>query len=140
MFTGEFYPFYSEKPIGDVFFLLKKRMSEIGYSSCQEHGQNDGEEVVFFYKNEEMLKHYDENGYSLDINGQGCFCIEARNANLYCTASLYEFDDKSGPDPYPANLAFENIFHYFLVLPDFIEESEFCKLIFDSFVKTIKDA
>jgi len=140
MFTGEFYPFYSEKPISNVFFLLKERMSCIGYTSWQDHGPNDGEEVVFFYKNEEMLEYHDENGYNLDIDGQGCFCIEARNADLYCTASLHEFDDKSGPDPYPANLAFENVFHYLLVLPDFIEKSEFCKAIFDSFVKTIKDA
>jgi len=142
MFTGEFYCFYSEKAINDVFSLFKERMSCIDYTSWQRR-DDDGEEVIFFYKNEEMLEYHEENGYNLDINGQGCFCIEARNVNLYGTASIsYEFNEKkkSNSDPHYANLIFENVCYYFMIIPEIIDESEFCKEIYDCFVKTIKDA
>ncbi|WP_323869438.1 hypothetical protein [Xenorhabdus szentirmaii] len=73
-----------------------------------------------------MLEHHLEVGYNTDIDGQGCFCIEARIVNLHGIASLFEFETQSDFEPYDINLLLDNVFYYVLVIPDFIENSTFC--------------
>jgi len=59
---------------------------------------------------------------------------------LHGSASLFKFDESFDFDPYRIDLLLDNIFYYFLVLPDLIEESVFCKEVHELFVRSIKEA
>lgn len=135
--TGELYGFYTNKPIVDVFNILKKEIYKIGYQF--EYHSYNAEESLFFYKDNDMLAHHEEVGYNLDIDNQGCFCIEAKIANLHGIATLFEFESKSNFEPYDINLLLDNIFYYVLVLPDFIDKSTFCLDIHNFFVSHLKE-
>ncbi|BDR57629.1 hypothetical protein [Xylocopilactobacillus apicola] len=67
----------------------------------------------------------------LDLEGEGRFCVEAKRVNLHGIASLFEFEGKSDFELYDINLSFDNIFYYVLVVPDPIENSDFCLKIHD---------
>jgi len=140
MFTGEFYRFYSDKNIDKVFLSFKNKISTISYSSQDQFGSHASEHVLFCYKDNKMLECHSENGYNLDIDGQGCFCIEAKTVKLHGSASLFKFDESVNFDPYRIDLLLDNIFYYFLILPDLIEESVFCKEVHKLFVRSIKEA
>lgn len=135
--TGVMYGFYTNKSIEDVFSSLEKKIASLGY----QHKQNNfrGEEFLLFYKNDEMLNSHLENGYNLEFGGEGCFCVEAKSAKLNGIATLFEFENDSDFEPYDINLHFNNIFYYVLILPDFIENSEFCQCIHNIFINALDD-
>ncbi|MDX7998136.1 hypothetical protein FE394_02720 [Xenorhabdus sp. Reich] len=135
--TGELYGFYTNKSIEKIFEVLKKEISNIDYQ--YEYNSHDGEESLFFYKDKNMLEHHLEVGYNTDIDGQGCFCIEARVVNLHGIASLFEFETQSDFEPYDINLLLDNVFYYVLVVPDFIENSTFCSKIHRFFIDVVKN-
>lgn len=134
--TGEMYGFYTNKSIENIFEALKKEVGKIDYQN--EHSSYNGEESLLFYKDQNMLDHHLDVGYNLDLDGQGCFCIEAKVVNLHGVASLFEFESKSDFEPYDINLLFDNIFYYVLIIPDFIEKSDFCSQIHRLFTDTVK--
>jgi len=140
MFTGEFYRFYSNKGIDNIFSLFEEKISNFGYFSRRYFEPIAGDEVLFCFKDSDMFEYHSEHGYNLDIDGQGCFCVEAKQVKLRGAASLFEFENESDFAPYRINLILDNIFYYFLILPGVIEESKFCKKIYDHFVDSIKDA
>ncbi|BDR55710.1 hypothetical protein [Xylocopilactobacillus apis] len=127
--TGILYGFYTTKPIELVFELLKAEAQNINYHFEYNHFQD--EKSLLFYKSQEMLDYHLNNGYNLDLEGEGCFCVEAKRVNLHGIASLFEFEGKSDFEPYDINLSFDNIFYYVLVVPDIIENSDFCLKIHD---------
>jgi len=129
--TGELYGFYTEKPIHEVFQTLRNKALEMAYT--WDYSKSDNEENLFFYKDEEMLQHHQENGYNTDRNGAGCFSVEARKVKLDGIATLFEFEGHSDFEPYDINLAFSQVYYYVLVLPDFIEASEFSNEIHTAF-------
>lgn len=134
--TGKMYGFYATRPIAEVFEGVKNIFNTIGYR--YEYGIYNGEEHLFFFKNNKMLKHHWNLGYNTDISGQGCFCIEAKVVNLYGMASLFEFNSKSDFEPYDINLLLSDVFYYVLILPDFIENSDFCLQIHHLFIDFMK--
>ncbi|MFV8844395.1 hypothetical protein [Serratia fonticola] len=134
--TGEMYGFYTNKPISKIFETIKNEVMSIGYH--YEYNSYGGEESLFFYKDKNMLDHHLDVGYNTDLGGQGCFCIEAKIVNLHGVASLFEFESKSDFDPYVINLILDNVFYYVLIVPDFIDKSEFCSKIHHLFVGVIK--
>lgn len=129
--TGELYGFYTEKPIQEVFEILKNKASEMPYKF--DYNKTDIEETLLFYKDQEMLDYHLENGYNTDLNGEGCFSVEAKTVKLDGIATLFEFEGLSDFEPYDINLVFSRICYYVLVVPDFIEESEFSKKIHTMF-------
>ncbi|HWV67719.1 hypothetical protein [Chitinophaga sp.] len=129
--TGELYGFYTEKPIQEVFEILKNKASEMPYKF--DYNKTDTEETLLFYKDQEMLEYHLENGYNTDLNGEGCFSVEAKTVKLDGIATLFEFEGLSDFEPYDINLVFSRISYYVLVVPDFIEESQFSKKIHTMF-------
>jgi hypothetical protein len=135
--TGVMYGFYTNKSIDDVFSSLIKKIASINYKYKRDSFRD--EEFLFFYKNDEMQDSHLENGYNLDINGEGCFGIEAKNTTLNGIATLFEFDNDSDFEPYDINLHFDNVFYYVLVLPELIENSVFCQNIHNLFVNILHE-
>ncbi|HEY8957346.1 hypothetical protein [Chitinophaga sp.] len=125
--TGELYGFYSEKPIQEVFEAVKNKALEMPYKF--DYNKTDIEETLLFYKDEAMLEYHLENGYNTELNGEGCFSLEAKTVKLDGIATLFEFEGASDFEPYDINLVFSRIYYYVLTVPDFIEESEFSKKI-----------
>jgi len=129
--TGELYGFYTEKPIELVFNVFQKKSLEIGYKF--DYFKNQNEEILLFYKDEKMLEYHLDNGYNTAINGEGCFCVEAKVVKLDGIASLFEFEGNSNFEPCDINLAFSKVFYYVLIVPDSIENSIFSAKIHELF-------
>lgn len=133
--TGAMYGFYSNKPTSEVFILLKRNKLRTEYNFNYQTYKED--ESLLFYENDDMLEHHLEYGYNTDSGGMGCFCVEAKKVNLNGVASLHTFEDSSDFEPYDINLAFNNIFYYVLILPDFVDRSKFSLQIHDEFKKIL---
>ncbi|CAI3952514.1 hypothetical protein [Commensalibacter communis] len=127
-FTGFFYSFYSNKPIETIFELFKKEVKTIGYQWDYHEYQN--ERNLLFYKNKAMLEYHLEHGYNTDLYSEGCFGLEVKLINLHGKASFTEHDGV-----FESYLSIDDIFHYLLVLPDEIEQSEFSVKIHQLFMR-----
>ena len=128
--TGELYGFYTNKELPTVFEELKKYAESIGFKfniNSFEEWEN-----LFFYKDEKMLQYHDEKGYNTELNGEGCFGIEAKKTKLIGIAKLFEFEGETNFDPYDINLAFNHVYYYLLVVPHIIEDDAFSRKIHDS--------
>lgn len=134
--TGEMYGFYTNKPISKIFETMINEVKNIGYH--YEYNSYEGEESLLFYKDNNMLNHHLDVGYNTDLCGQGCFCIEAKIVNLHGVASLFEFESKSDFEPYDINLILDNIYYYVLIIPNFIDKSNFCEQIYHLLIDVIK--
>jgi hypothetical protein len=128
--TGELYGFFSNKEIAAVLEEMKKYAESINYKF--EIDSFEGEENLFFYKDENMMHYHEENGYNTDLNGEGCFNLEAKKVKLNGIAKLFEFDGKSDFRPYDINLAFSQVYYYLLTIPHFKQEDEFSRKIHDT--------
>jgi len=128
--TGVLYGFYSNRALPEVFEELKSFAERIGYKF--EIDTFEENETIFFYKDEAMLEHHDDNGYNTDFNGEGCFYIEAKKTKLIGIAKLFEFEGKSDFNPIDINLALTQVYYYLLTVPHIIEEDEFSKRIHHS--------
>lgn len=128
--TGYLYSFYSDKPIPEVFDRFAEAVNLLGYK-CEQSVQF-GEQVLFCFKDEQMLDYHLENGYNTDINGEGCFSIESKIAELNAVASMSEFEGKSDFYPMDIYLHLKSVYYYRLVLPEDID-SPFSKKVFDLF-------
>lgn len=134
--TGELYGFYTNKQISRVFGAMINEVEHIGYQ-CEYHAYGE-ERSLLFYKNRNMLNHHLNVGYNTDLGGQGCFCIEAKNVNLHGMASLFEFESMSNFEPYDINLILDSIYYYILIVPDFVDESDFCAQIYHLMISVLK--
>lgn len=131
-FTGELYFYYSDKPNDAVINLLKLYADKIGYEYNYEI--NDlGEHSIMFFKNKKMWEYHLEHGYNVDLNGEGCFCINAKIVSLEGKASLYELNGRSNFDPTDTCFTFDKVSYYVLTVPCAIEEDSFSKKIYTDF-------
>ena len=128
--TGVLYGFYSNRALPAVFEELKSYAERIGYKFDIDSFEEN--ETIFFYKDEKMLAHHDDNGYNTDLNGEGCFFIEAKKTKLIGIAKLFEFEGKSDFNPIDINLALTHVYYYLLTVPHIIEVDEFSKKIHNS--------
>lgn len=135
--SGVMYGFYTNKSIDSVFSLWNEKITSINYKYKRDCFRD--EEFLFFYKNDEMKNSHLENGYNLDVDGEGCFCIEAKNTKLNGIATLFEFDNDSDFEPYDINLHFDNVYYYVLILPDLIDNSDFCQSIHSLFINILDE-
>ncbi|HIF7076044.1 TPA: hypothetical protein ACX4A7_004643, partial [Salmonella enterica] len=107
--SGVMYGFYTNKSIDNIFSSWGKKIASINYKYKRDSFRD--EEFLFFYKNDEMQNYHLENGYNLDLDGEGCFCIEAKSTKLNGIATLFEIDNDSSFEPYDINLHFDNVFY-----------------------------
>jgi len=133
--TGFLYFFETNKPIDDVFAVLKNEAASIGYKfDYNDYFKLDGNEALLFYRDELMMDYHLEHGYNTNLNGEGCFCVEAYKVDaLRGMATLYATEPPLNFDPYNAHLIFDNIFSYRLVVPGIIEDCTFSQKIYQLF-------
>jgi len=122
-FTGEFYPFYSDKSIEIVVQKMLDFAKSIGYQWEYFNQEKYDHRGYFFWKNKKMLILHDEKGYNTLINGEGCFCLELKETNLiyndfYCV--------------------FSKVYYYYLVLPGAIDENDFSLKVFNTLREILK--
>jgi hypothetical protein len=125
--TGVLYGFYSNKAMPAVFEKLKTYAESINFKF--QHDSFEGNEDIFFYKDENMRRYHDDKGYNTELNGEGCFYIEGKNAKLNGIATLFEFEGKSDFEPFDINLAFTQVYYYVLTVPHIVEDDEFSRKI-----------
>lgn len=133
--TGVMYSFYSNKNEGDVMPLFCEFMQELAFKCKKTTFKTD--KFWFFYKNAEMIHMHNECGYNLNMNGEGCFSIEAKRTKLHGMANLFEFEGEKNFEPYDINLRMDDVFYYMLLLPSEIDKSIFCRSIYEKFNCTI---
>lgn len=65
------------------------------------------------------------------MQGEGCFMIEEKRAQLRGRATLFEFESNSniGFEPHDIDFRFNSLFYYSLVLPEEPENSSFSQKI-----------
>lgn len=134
--TGSWNSFYSTKPINVVFSEWRKKMIAINYKSYYNAWM--GDEWLFSYKNNEMLEYHYENGYNIDMQGEGCVTIEAKKVSLNAVATLIEFERETNFEPYNINLHLKDLYYYVLVLPEELENSEFSRKLHELFISVLK--
>lgn len=135
--TGALYGFYSDKSILAVFNTLKVLALQTGYQF--DYQEYEFEHSLFFYKNEGMLKYHQDRGYNTDLNGEGCFCIEAKLAKLNGKAALFEFDDDTSFEPYDIHLMFDRVFYYRLITPNEIIRCDFSAQVYQLLKQAISN-
>lgn len=133
MWTGELYYFYSDSEVSDVFKRFKLFAESIGYQF--EEVSFDDSESLFFFKDKAMSDYHLEKGYNTDMNGLGCFSVEAQRVKSDFGVTL---DPLENCESTHVKLVFNDLPYYVLVLPGTIEESEFSKMIYDEFNKLLK--
>ena len=150
--TGYWYGFYTNKPIDFVFSEWRKKMSIINYQYDYDlvnynHGKDyDNKEniwdTLFCYKNKEMFEHHLEEGYNIDMDGEGCFMIQAKKAQFRGRANLFdvvEDDSNIKCAPHDIDLRFNSLFYYCLVLPEEPECSSFSQKIRGFLISILDD-
>lgn len=78
--TGYQYGFYTNKPIDFVLSEWRKKVSAINYK--YDYSIDEGDKFLFCYKNNEMYEYHLENGYNIDMQGEGCFMIEEKKSAI----------------------------------------------------------
>ncbi|OTQ27104.1 hypothetical protein [Gilliamella apicola] len=150
--TGYWYGFYTNKPIDFVFSEWRKKMSIINYQydyrleNYNDEKNYDNKEniwnTLFCYKNKEMFEHHLEEGYNIDMDGEGCFMIQAKKAQFRGRANLFdvvEDDSNIKCAPHNIDLRFNSLFYYCLVLPEEPECSSFSQKIRGFLISILDD-
>ena len=150
--TGYWYGFYTNKPIDFVFSEWRKKMSIINYQydyrlenyndEKNYHNKENIWNTLFCYKNKEMFEHHLEEGYNIDMDGQGCFMIQAKKAQFRGRANLFdvvEDDSNIKCAPHDIDLRFNSLFYYCLVLPEEPECSSFSQKIRGFLISILDD-
>lgn len=105
---------------------------------------NPNEKIDFFFcKDEKMSDFHDENGYSINASGEGCFYvivifIEQFNANVTIEKEIENSHGDFNRDPYDAIIAFNSIYEYTIVTPDDPSEDEFSSFLVSSLIESLK--
>ena len=141
--TGYWYGFYTNKPIDFVFSEWRKKMSIINYQYDYSLDSKENIwETLFCYKNKEMFEHHLEEGYNIDMDGEGCFMIQAKKAQFRGRANLFdvvEDDSNIKCAPHDIDLRFNSLFYYCFVLPEEPECSSFSQKIRGFLISILDD-
>ena len=144
--------YYTNKPIDFVFSEWRKKMSIINYQydyrleNYNDEKNYDNKENIwntfFCYKNKEMFEHHLEEGYNIDMDGEGCFMIQAKKVQFRGRANLFdvvEDDSNIKCAPHDIDLRFNSLFYYCLVLPEEPECSSFSQKIRGFLISILDD-
>jgi hypothetical protein len=143
MFTGIDYVFVSNLEPEVVEIELTKLFEKIWGNPIIEVCERQHDSVeLFISKNVEMGIHQDEHGFTLDKNNEGCvfygmrkfFFLQGDSDAIYWNKP----EKLKRKAPYKVNISLLNVWEYTLVLPAEIEESVFCKSIYDGFLSILK--
>jgi len=144
MITGVDYVIYTTISIFDIIDTFKYRIRERWTTFIVEEFdvEKDKRLELFFARDKAMNRFHDENGYTLDANGEGCFmilCEMRKNMNLDIFVKEQVHGLNGSPTmAYDSMLIGNNLWEYSIVLPDVVEDSAFCMFIMDSLISSIK--
>ncbi|WNY82979.1 hypothetical protein NNQ28_00665 [Cronobacter dublinensis] len=90
---------------------------------------------LFFSKNKKMYSIFDETGYHLNENGEGCFMLISSMLDHFESKvkiiNIGYPQSRSNTEPYDSVIMLRNIWEYTLVLPSEITEGDFSKDIYE---------
>ena len=146
--TGNDYIFISNIGVDIVEKRFMDMIKEMWDDPIVERDENIDEEMVDIYimRDEEMDKFSDEHAYALDKNGEGPLCFISEKFSLL--QGEFKLVGWKEPERLRRVEAFDgmlnntfslaNAIQYTLVLPGLIEDSPFCKHIYDEFLEILK--
>jgi hypothetical protein len=144
MITGTDYSIISNKGFNEFFLPFIEDLKTRDAQLIVEEIDAIEEEVFeyFIAKDKQSYDEYEENGYTINDHGEGCFTILARRVNnleykMEITDRAEE-DVEEETDPYPAVLMLHDSWSYTLILPIAIEDSEYCHSVYDKAIKALK--
>ena len=135
--TGSLYFIDTNKCGKWVLENLKQCFHEKYHYTFQDNSDEEWD-YLLFYRDKKMLNHHLEKGYNDDMDGKGCFGIEAKNVDLKAIATITEYEGKPVDVLADTVLFFENIYHITLVLPGDIEDTPFSKNIYDDVLAVLR--
>lgn len=135
MITGFDYVFYSNK---EPFNFEKKfipLLKEVWPNYLVEEFERiDSRLELFFSKNKQMNIDFDNNGYSLDGNGEGCFMITANFLKQWQSqvnvVDIIVPESRKNTEPYSSFFFFNKVWEYTVVLPSDIDSSDFSNNVY----------
>lgn len=133
-FTGIDYTYLTNIEPGKVEINFVKNIANYWPNPIIEtFDREDNHLVLFFAKNETMNQLHEEDGYSLNSEGEGCFMFCARSFSAFSSdAEIFNImvpDGMTNIERYQSKLLFVDLWEYTLVLPALIEESVFANKI-----------
>lgn len=143
MITGNDYVFISNIKPDIVEIGLRKMFKNIWKNPIIEVCERQFDRLeLFISKDTQMGIHHEEHGFSLDNNNEGCVFFGARTFSILQgdvnVLSWNEPEKLRNLAPYMTSISLLNVWEYTLVLPAEIEESVFCKSIYDGFLTILK--
>lgn len=99
----------------------------------------ENRQFFFFFENEGMLNWHDQQGYQLNHQGTGCFCVELQQVDFHGKAFLEEVNGSDDFFIRKAQFHLQKITHCFLTLPAPIEESDFAYQVYDTLENLLGD-
>jgi hypothetical protein len=139
--TGIDYVLYSDAKPQSVKKKILKRISSIWESPIIDDSSTDDCLDLFVERDLEMQE--TDNGYALDHRGEGPFWLLGSRINnldfdIIVQKIKYEGQKSGSPEPYTSKLLFRYIYSYTVVLPGYIEESNFCLRVYNMLLETLK--
>ena len=143
MITGNDYVFISNIKPDIVEIGLSKMFKNIWENPIIEVCERQSDRFeLFISKDTQMGIHHEEHGFSLDTNNEGCVFFGARAFPILQgdvnVISWSEPEKLRNLAPYMTNISLLNVWEYTLVLPAEIEESVFCKSVYNGFLMLLK--
>jgi len=144
MVAGTDYSIISNKSFSEFFTPFVEDLKTKDAQLIVEEIEVIEEEIYeyFIAKDKQTRDEYEEKGYTINDHGEGCFTILARRVNnLEYKMEIInraEEDVEEETDPYPAVLMLHDSWSYTLVLPSTIEDSEYCKSVYEKAIQALK--
>lgn len=142
MITGLDYVFISNLSahIAEKNFLAKLHLIW-NTPIIEEYERRPDHLEIFFAKNELMNKAHEENGFSLDPNGEACFMLLARKikflqGEVHIRGWKYP-KEMINIEPYNSQLSLKNIWEYTLVLPSPITANAFSRQLYNALLYSL---
>jgi len=130
MITGLDYIYLSNVPPSIVIPRFKKKILRLWPMPIVEEFDRTNDKVeLFFARDAQMNQQHEDLGYTLNIDGEGCFMLSARRID-FLQGDIHIINWKTpvkmaNIEPYDAHLSLLNAWEYTLVLPGQVTESKF---------------
>lgn len=129
---------YVNKAFRDFFINLWENPIFDDSLMCSKEDKNELYEL-FIAKNNAMLDFHDEYGFALDENREGCvYLISSKYPKINKDLSRIVRNKLNEIECiYKYNIVLHDSWQYTLVLPSAIEDSEFCKLVYEGLLSIL---
>ncbi|QHS60685.1 hypothetical protein [Chitinophaga agri] len=144
MITGNDYSIISNKGFDEFFSSFINDLKTIDPQLIAEKIEVIEDEVYEYVlaRDQETYDDYAAHGYVSTARGEGCFRMLARRVNNleYKMEIMNKAEEEveEAVDPYPAVLILHDTWNYTLVFPVAVEDSRYCRLVYDTAIRALK--